>query len=279
MKRTKLFLTVFMLLCGMNAVMAQDSYRETFKAYLTSNPSAASISADQMRPFYQQINQAVLKNYDSDESEKLINNYINQRFQDDIIDKLMIPTVKKFVSEADLRELTTLYSTSEGKAFLQAGEKMNQIANSPEFQQTMSGAGQVIGLGQTPPTVKLNSDISPAYASLCGEYYDISGMNQLIDQMLAGFSQMASSEQEKQMYTRLGIYMQNNFKNIFINYAQNILPEEQLRFGIKIYSTQAQKNMMKALGDIMSNLQQKSMNLIEGYGEWLDEQGVEVKDM
>lgn len=273
MKRTKLFLTVFMLLCGMNAVMAQDSYREAFKSYLTSNPSAASISVEQMRPVYQQINQTVLKNYDSEESEILISNYINQRFQDDIIDKLMIPSTKKFVSEADLRELTTLCSTPEGKAFLQAGEKMNQIANSPEFQQTMSRAGQAIGLGQTPQTVKLNSGISPAYASLCGEYYDISGMNQLIDQMLAGFSQMASSEQEKQLYAKLGIYMQNNFKNIFINYAQNILQEEQLRFGIKIYSTQAQKNMMKALGDLMSNLQQKSMSLIEGYGEWLDEQG------
>lgn len=228
---------------------------------------------------YQHINQVYMKNYSSAESERLISKYIAERFEEDMMYKLMLPVVKERVSEDDLRTLAALFSTPEGKEFIALDNKMGELGESPEFLQTMSQAGMAIGHGQKPQAVKLNSNVSASYATLCGAYFDASGADGLVEQMCAGMAQMASSEEEKEMYGQISAYMRDNFKNIFINYAHGIMNEKQLNYGIKVCSMPAQKKMMEALGNYMTNMQSLGMNLLDYYVEWLEAQGVELKEM
>ena len=267
-------------MCGMKAV-AQDSYSEALKALVNANPSmGANFKADDMKASLKQVNQMVMKDYNESDSNELIEKYLKTQFMSDIINRMMLPSFKKHVTEDELRELTALITTPEGQAF---SKESAEIMKKPEAvgemtKQVMAMAMSVMKNEELAP-VKANANIPQDYVELWDRYYDGGGMSSLVEPIFSTMEKQFSQSGGKEFGEKLSSHMKSNFKVVMMNMSYGTMSKAALEFGVKYVSTTAGKHAMDAAVDMMSgDLQQLGMQLMVGYGEWLEEQGVELKE-
>lgn len=110
MKKSRLLITLLAMLvvvCG----YAQDTYRQAVKDYLVSSgqwEKNLSLLSD-LNMLY--------ANDGSVDIEQLSKKYIDERFENDVIDFILPMFKERGLTEADLREVASLLSTPEGKVF------------------------------------------------------------------------------------------------------------------------------------------------------------------
>lgn len=285
MKQLKLIVAAMMLLFGMS-VMAQekvqDSYREAFEACLATNPSAASFedAGMQMKELYEYINKMALKNYSDAKSEELIEKYMKERFEEDMKTNVMLPSFKRNITEAELREVTKELSTPEGQQFVKANDDLFKNPQSlAKFMGEFIRVGMEVAEGKTPDPVKADKKIPNSYVALWDKFYEESSLTNLLESIIALKGASITNGVEQEIWPKVSQYLRDNFKVIYMNMAFDNMPENLLRYGVKVASMPSYKHMVAATQDMMSgDMQQLGMKFVEGYAEWLDQQDVEIKD-
>lgn len=265
-------LIVMMMFAAAFSATAQTTHREAFKAFIKACPSATNLSPDAMTKALQALNQSVLKNYDATKSDQLINNYIKEKFWDDMLDAMM-PYVEKNVTVAEINQLTELMTTNEGKIFQEHQAKMNSDLS--RFEQMGMEMAQKILAGETPDPIK-PVDCPESYKKLYYQFYEESSMS---DSFLAIFDNIAGSgmtdEQQAKM-NQMKDYMAKSMPTLYLNESYGIMTMDDLKFGLKVYKTTAWKNEMKVVKDISSHAQEMGMGVMMNYITWLQSQGVET---
>lgn len=281
MKRTKLFLIATMLVCSMGA-WAQDSYREAFDAYLSNNPSAGNWGdvGSNLKPAFEMINKTVLKHYTEATSNALIEEYLTKQFGEDVKTNMMLPSFRKHVTEAELRELNEAMKTPKGKEFILANDKLtNGLTSNTEFVAQMMKVGMQIGMGETPTAIEPSKEIPASYIALWDKYYQESESAALIESMLSLQQQAADQQTDKEVLEKIKLFMKDNFNVLFMNVSYKNMPEDVLKYGVELASKPCFKHTMTAMRDMMSgDMQQLGMKFIEAYAIWLEAKGVEIKD-
>ena len=127
--------------------------------------------------------------------------------------------------------------------------------------------------------VEANAKIPQDYVELWNRYYDGGGMSSLVAPIFSTMERQFSKGDNKDFWEKLSSHMKSNFKVILMNMSYGTMSKAALEFGVKYVSTTAGKHAMDAAVDMLSgDLQQLGMQLIVGYGEWLEKQGVELKE-
>lgn len=263
-------LFVLLLLTVSMAASAQTTMKEAFKAYLQANPSASNMNPKTMRMALELMNKSLIKNYDEAQSEELIEKYLNGPFWDDAIDA-MLPIIENKINVNEVNELTTKLKSKKGKAFVEHWTQINEDGN---FEQMgIDLASKMLSGEELTPVKPITCPAK--YKKLFMDFYKASGQEELLTPMFDAYSGSFNSEQMSLM-NQMKDYLIINFPTIFLNKSYGVLTEDDMKFGIELYNTQAWQNMKNAMKEVMSNPQETGMAIVMNYVLWLQDQGVDT---
>ena len=271
MKSFKSFLLILFMATSMVA-HAQTTLRDAFKAFVEACPSATNMTPETMGPALKQMNISVMANYDEEKSNQLVEKYLNEKLLDHIIDA-MLPYLEKYVTAEDLKLLTEQMQTPQGQLFQAHQSAFNAKFN--QFTQLGKDLAAKIISGETPAPIEPVA-CPDSYKQLFLQYFEESN---LMDSMSPFFDSIGGAQlndTQKEMMNKMKQYFSDNMSTIYLNESYGTMTEDDLRFGLQYYKSNAWKNEMKAMGESMSHAQEMGMGVVMSYLNWLKGQGVET---
>ena len=207
MKKTRFLIALLVMLLAASGY-AQDSYREAVKDYLTAIgqfEKTKSLLAD-MKTLFKKSNQLDIN--------QLTQRYLDERFEEDMLDSYVSTMTEIGMSEADLREVASLVSTPEAKTFADHEqewmaeflaefmmpfmmlEEDEAPAEMPAEDKDWSSGGLADLLGKP---VQPRADIDPAYAAKFKDVILESPIaKNIMDAMMKRMDEDSSDESNKQ---------------------------------------------------------------------------------
>ena len=268
MKTTRIIITFILMLFTLGA-NAQDSYRETLKAYMKVNPNLQSFTSDKMKTALQGINSILLSDMDEDEAGKLTNRYLDEQLWEDLIELLM-PSMKENLTESDLKELTTILSTPEALSYTTHNmEWTNAITES--MTEPITEASKAIAVGKTPAPIKIADNIDKQYVE---KFTMLAKETEVYNQLKKGFEMGTNQLPEELMK-----WMNDNMTSMMVNSSFGIFTDQDLDFGINLCKMPVYKKTINATMSLLENPMAIGLTLITNYQNWLKKQGVEVSDL
>ena len=273
--KTQKSLIVLLLLTVSMAASAQTTLKEAFKAYMQTNPSASTMDTETIKLALGLMNIAVLEDYDEATSEQLIDKYIKESFEDDLID-VMLPIIEDKVNVKELNELTAMFKTTRGKSY---EEHWAKVSDSSQLEQLGDDAMDKISDGLEPTPIEPIS--CPAkYKNLFMQFYKEIGQDEILIQTCEALGNTfgdAFGDDQKPMMDKYSCYLLDNYPTMLLNESYGTMTEDDLKFGIELGKTQAWKNQVKAMTSILPQAKEMGMSIAIKYISWLQDQGVETK--
>lgn len=270
MKSLKSLFILLLLTVSMGAT-AQTTLKEAFKAFLKANPSGTTMNPETMRNAFELMNSGIIKDYDKEKSVQLIDKYLKEEFWNDAIDG-MLPFIEDKLNVDEVNELTAKLLTKEGSSYQEHWSKINANANFEKIGSDL--ANNIIG-GEDPAPIQ-PIDCPAEYKQLFEQFFKESGNEKLFTSMFDGLSSSTTGEQSTMM-DKVKTYIMDNASTLILNESYGTLTEDDMRFGLELFKSQAYQNQMKAMSSIMSNAQELGMSIVMKYLTWLQGQGVETK--
>ena len=270
MKSLKSILAILFFAISMVA-NAQTTLKEAMKAFIEACPST-NMSPEAMGTALKQLNISVIKDYDPEKADQLVEKYLNNKYIDHVVDA-MLPYLEKYVTVESLKELTGQMLTPEGKAFQAHQAIINSNLN--HFEQIGQDVATKIVAGKTPAPIEPVA-CPDSYKQIFSQYFEESD---LMDSMAPLFDSMASghlNDTQKENMDKMKKYFTENMSTLYLNESYGKMTEDDLRFGTKLYKSKAWKNQMKAMKEAMGNAQEMGMGIVMNYLDWLKGQGVET---
>lgn len=266
MKNFRTFFVAALLLIG-TTVWAQDSYKQSVRAYVDACPSAMAVAPEQMTAALSQLNANIMVNYDANRSSQLIKDYLATKFKDDMID-VMASAMEGVLEQANLEYLTQAMLTPQGRSYQEHQAQMNKSSYSDMVEIGQDVMRQIMS-GITPADVPCPANCPESYVQLYRKFYDISDNDALVESMMASMGTGANVE-------KFGEYMKRNMFNLYLKYSYGVMTEDDLKFGINLYGTEAYKQSVQATKVLVNDLQQTGLTIVMSYIEWLRSQGEEL---
>ena len=267
-------LTVLLLLAIVMPASAQSTFREAFTNFQKVNPSNTMLSGNTMRNALSTLNKSLLKNYDEEISNKLLDEYINERLFDDVVDA----TIEYFegkVTTEELNELTSLLNTPKGSAF--RAHTMDINKRMEHFEQIGVDAMMAITQGNTPEKITEKPGIPKKYKKLFNEYYASSNTNETLSSLIQSLSSLTEANPEgKKWFDQFQTYLNENMPTLYLNEFYGTMTVDDLKFGNKLNNTQAWKNFNKGAKDMISHSTELGMTIVTNYLTWLSNQGEDI---
>lgn len=135
----------------------------------------------------------------------------------------------------------------------------------------MEVAETIIG-GKTPKPVAVKSGIPQSYVNLYEQFFKVSGLQSVVSEMGNVFGDKKDNPEAQKIMK----YFEDNIQTIYLNQSYGIMTTDDLKFGTKLYKTEAWKHMMKSSTDMVQDPQSLGMGIVMAYISWLQEQGVKL---
>ncbi|MBO4822587.1 MAG: hypothetical protein J5548_14115 [Prevotella sp.] len=264
-------LFILLLLSVSMAATAQTTMKEAFKAYIKTNPSFTNMSPETMGNALEAMNLGLMKNYEEAKSKELVNKYLEESFMDDLVDA-MLPFMEEYVSVDEIKELTDIFSSGQGKTFQEHWGKINGTGS--KFEQLGIEIAQKVMSGEEPTPVQAVT-CPESYKNLFQQFYKESGQEGLLTSAFNGLTESFSDDQ-KSMMEKIKGYLSSNLCTVLLNESYGILTEEDMKFGLELGKKQAWQDVMKGAASLMSHSQEMGMNVVMNYVTWLQDQGVDT---
>ncbi len=278
MKKTRLLIALLVMLVAASG-HAQDSYRQAVKDYLT-----ASGQFEKVKTLIQTISM-LFENNDQVNIQQLTQRYLDERLEEDALNFTMPAMQARGVTEANLKELSTLLSTPEYKAF-DAHFKDCMV----EFTTTMMmpiielAEQQENGGEYKPSSVTSLLDIQPkteidaAYADKFNHVIMESALGKtMIDAMIKRINERPLENYETQE-------TKDESKNQFIkmvpvlllNSAYGTLSMQDLEYAEELFSNESYRKLQIDLPSDQAFSENSNQSL--SYLEWMKEQGAKLNE-
>ena len=286
MKKTKLLITLLVMLVAASG-FAQDSYREAVKQYLT-----AMDQFENTKSLISNVSILFDRNGQVD-IDQLTKRYIDEQFENDMIDWFEGVATLRDMTEADLKEVTSLLSSPEGKSY-QTHQKEWMADFLTNFMMTFMMASQqdydemeidenedwssmsFVDLLGDP--IQPNPDIDAAYAA---KYNDVImesdfGKN-MMNEMLKRFdSDTPDDPEEQESHNALRDWMATSVPALMLNSACGNLSLEDLDYTAMLYSNESYCKLNSFGADDLENL--KVGQIMVKYLDWMKEQGATASE-
>jgi hypothetical protein len=284
MKKTKLFVALLVMLVAASGY-AQDSYRQAVKDYMKAvnqlEKEKALISSMSMM-------------FDRDgkvDIDQLTKRYLGEQYENDMIDFYVFAYKGQGITEADLRELSSLLTTPESET-LTAHTKswMMEYASymMTPFVEQMKVLQEPMEPGEYLDKVKdyvsfLDSPVQPrpeidaAYADKFNQVMLGSpAVKQIMDMMLNRLDEKDPELQESNK--KVKDWMTKNVPVLLLNFAYGNLTDEDLDYAAKLQANETYSKFMNF--DLSSIDMEKYYNKHPyfKYMNWMKEQGVKTSE-
>lgn len=289
MKKTRLLIALLAMLFFANS-FAQDSYSEAIKDYLLHSgqfEKAKSLISDMSLLF--------VKDGPVD-IDQLTRRYVDERCVNDMID-LILPTMKeRGMTEADLKEVSSLLSRPENKTFedhqaewmsgfiadfLMPFFKIGEDQDSDDNQESDENmeSGSLMTLLGSP--VEPRADIDTVFSAKFNEVIlESVFMKNMMDAMIKKFSEDPTGNSNPKRQEDLKVFkdwMSSNISALLLNNAYGTLTLEDLDFVALLYSNDAYCKMAD-YGTVNDSGSNPIGNVVLKYLEWMKEQGATESD-
>ena len=287
MKKTRFLIALLVVLVAASGY-AQDSYRQAVKDYLTAIgqfEKTKSLLAD-MKTLFKKSNQLDIN--------QLTQRYLDERFEDDMLDSYVSTMTEIGMSEADLREVTSLVSMPEGKTFADHEqewmaeflaefmmpfmmlEEDEAAAEAPAEDKDWSSGGLADLLGKP---VQPRADIDPAYAA---KFKDVilespiakNIMDAMMKRMDEDSSDVSKKQEERKAFTD---WMVPSMSALLLNSAYGNLTLEDLDYAAKLYANESYCKIGN-YGTLEDNDKLKMGYFVLKYLDWMKEQGATLSE-
>ncbi len=259
------------LLMAMTAMSgyAQDSYREALKEFLSAKGASGT-----MKSLLLHMNDAMFKLTDDVNTAELTERFFKERFEDEFV-KMMEPSMRaRDLTEDDLREVTRLLSTPEGKIY--ASHEMDWLQKMPGT--LISAMIKNISFDTdkeqwADAKIEINPDINADYAA---KFHQIRERIMPENQLQSTLKE-AMREDTTERSARLLKWLSNNIEAILLNSAYGHLTMEDLDYGIGLCT---HDSFLKTNGlnfNQPSSLEEMK-DLFTEYEEWMTANGAQPND-
>lgn len=269
---SRLFVTAMLLLIGLTA-LAQDSYREAVKQYLSCNSYQLEKGKNVLDAFKDLFVADVAVDID-----QLTKRYIDERLEDSMVD-FTLPMMKaKGVTEADLHEVTSLLSTPEGKAFITDQQSWILTYSLAFMMSTMIVLEEGIDNEESQlESIEVFPDIDATYAAKFSKISEKMGfIDLLMKKLMEGFYEdddVALDNNEKEKV--LG-WLSENAYPMALNSAYSTMTPEDLDYAETLYSYESYRKL-----NDNSEVDLDDVNvgaIFSDYLNWMQEQGATVDE-
>ena len=269
MRIAKIIFVLLFVLC--TPLLAQESYEDVLTTYLATNPSGDFSSANLLKPSLYAINQRALKDFTKKKSDELVNTYLSQQWKKDVISGLK-KIYEKHVSIDELKELTTLLSSKEGKSFLQKNEQLTDMTFKDASQLTENFYKAFVA-HKKPKAVQIDKSCPIDYAELFDAFYEAFNFQELFEMGMNISKGKGNDSNEDSLVTKKCIeYVLTNMKNMTLNNSYKLISKEELLLGTQIGQTTGWKHQLAAINEMTENPQFLGKYILERYINWLSKQ-------
>ena len=302
MKKAGLLIALMALLVAASAV-AQDSYREAVKEYMTACDQfeKSKLGVSKMSVFFERGGQVDI--------DQLTNRYFDEQYEEDLIDFHVSSLKMNDMTEADLKEVAALFSTPEGKNLIIHREQWSKklISNWMETDFVKRYMGVFESLGQNKyqpfltdeelnmsdderldhllgPAIQPNADIDAAYATKFKEVMLESDLtNGVMGFVMKRFIEAPTTYSSPEDRNKMKDWLTASLSNIMLNSAYGTLTLEDLDYVSKLNSNEAYRklNGFSKLDEIIDTPEFENLKtsvVTVKYMEWMEEHGAKISD-
>ena len=264
MKKSRLLIALLVMLVAASGY-AQDSYREAVKQFVSANGQI-----DRMKSAFTTLNETFFKKTEGVDLNVLTERYVKECLDDQVTDMVMPMMKERNLTEADLRTVTALLSTPEGKVFTDHQNEWNM-----ELPSAMIGAmAEQAGMfedGSVAEKVAVNPDIDAGYEAKFRKMMEVGKVKEMVMGFWEGFKEGAPNMPET-----FKNWFEENFVTIALNSAYGIITPEDIDYGTKLYSNESYLKTQDISGMKVADLQSTGVGLMSGYIDWMQAQGAQL---
>ncbi|MBQ9340120.1 MAG: hypothetical protein IJS13_07295 [Paludibacteraceae bacterium] len=253
-----------------------DSYRDALKVYLSNNNSN---SAQYESTLGEAFAKAFPQETDKEKIGQIMSEYAATQMADDMAD-IFLPSFKKYVSEAELKELIELYQ-NERFAALQnkSAAIMSGLVNDEDYLQFMNSFGTALGnivTGQPVVDLPVPANITESYVKTFNTYYEDSMLDEMIGGMFESVYDMVKKgligqgmENVDDVIEKVKKYTATNMRTVLLVTFHKAYSEDDIKYMSLATASDAYRHSMQATMDVVSNPLALSLNLFEKMSAWL----------
>ena len=262
MKKTRLLITLLVMLVAVSSY-AQDSYRETVKQYVEANGQS-----DKLKTLFTKLNETFFKKTEGVDLNALTERYVKERLNDQMTD-LVLPMMKeRNVTEADLRTVTALLSTPEGKLFTAHQNEWNT-----ELPGTMVGIMfEKADMLEDGGNVTVNPDIPADYVAKFRNMMEVGKFKDTFKDLLNGIEEGT----QNMLPDSFKKWFEENIVTIALNSAYGIMTPEDIDYGTMLCSNESYLKIQNVSGVKLDDIKSTGMDLMVGYIDWMESQGAQL---
>lgn len=282
MKRIVLMMAV--VLMALTPIRA-DWYRDQLKDLLTySGQVSTEVVKSQWGP-------AIARLMPAEDAEKFtaaLMEYTETQLAEDFTD-IYLPVYKKYVTEADLKQLMKMYEDERYVAvYNHAAGLLNGLQESPYFkgfQASLEKQLTAIINGEPAKDVSVPSSIPASYKEAFERYYKVSGTDELVDKIFAAMMDIASQELKSQNYpdadkliNDISSYMSRNMQNVCLIVFYRGITENDLTYLVTVSDTEAVRHSQEANKELLVNPMQLARDIMTKMMTWTATHHPEFKE-
>lgn len=278
MKKSRFLIAVLVMLVAASGY-AQDSYRQAVKDYLTANDMFEKTKSliSSMGLLFDGKGQVDI--------DQLTQRYLDEQYEKDMLDCLVLQMTEQGVAEADLKEVASLLSSPAGKTYQEHQQEWLSELVADMMLPIMAMSRDLMDVED--PNAELESvmaivepraDIDAAYAEKFNNtVMESTFVKNIKDSMMKYYENDTISDSEEKKYQDFfANWWKNSLSAIFLNSAYGTLTTEDLDYAGMLYSNDA----FCRLGDF-SNLDRgtdKLADVLVNYLEWMEEHGATLSE-
>lgn len=293
MNKTRLLIALLVMLVAASGY-AQDSYRQAVKDYMTV------IGQFEKEKAYISTLSMMFDRSGNVDIDQLTQRYLDERYEDDVIDFYVLAWKEQGMTEADLRELSSLLSTPQYmvfeshykewmmgfvsymmEPFMESMRNLEEQLESGEYKYKES---KYVSRMESP--IQPNAEIDAVYA----EKFNSVMMNSplvktfkdaMFKSMDEGMDRVSIDDDEpirKESQEKVKDWMTKSLPAMLLNNAYGNLTLEDLDYAAKLF---ANETYCKLLNSDLSEVDMDSLKMAHAYSKymtWMEEQGAKKSE-
>ena len=268
MKRIKVFLTIACALFAMGAHAQNDAYLKALTRYVKSNRTACIVPVEPLRKGLTDLTNRMLANKRGFTTEELVDVYIRQQFMPDMVEHVLMPTYGRHVTTEELRELTDLYKTTKGKFYL-AHLMQCQTRLDATIEELLRWQAEEMDKGSQLLPIEPDPNCPADYIQRFNAYYDKARFDASLQCIQESEEYKWGEEEYRKIIDLMLPYLSENLRTITLNIAYRFLTDDDLKFGMKLCSTEAYQRAVDAHADAVGTMQSSTRLIYMKYLDWL----------
>ena len=256
---------------------AQDSYREALKDYLAV--SQKSTSEKMLAAFKQFIATGVFEQKEGVDLDGLATRYVNDRLGDLMSDAIE-STIRETVTENDLRTVTALMNTPEGKTLLEhldawSDQIKEDISN--EIRQKYDPSKPGKAMAPVVPKVEIPDSYDQKFMQYMENCHGVELATNAFNQTMSTMNQMFVKVTGSEMpMGELTDWLQGNITTLAMNSAYGILTTDDLDYSASLFTNDSYRRIIDFANHLTENAMEKGKTYIFDYVDWMGKQGISL---